>query len=131
MPDRPDTTGDIARAVVAAACAAPVAYESEPQLLLLTTRHDGRADWLRAGQALQHALLLLTLRGLRASLFHQAMEWPDLRPAQRPCSRTAARPRCCCASATGRPASPHRDACRSRRSPGGAPGPSVSDEAAV
>ncbi|MGW2371860.1 Acg family FMN-binding oxidoreductase [Kitasatospora sp. NPDC001683] len=56
-----------------------VAYESEPRLLLLATRHDGRADWLRAGQALQHALLLLTLRGLRASLFHQAMEWPDLR----------------------------------------------------
>ncbi|WP_405015795.1 hypothetical protein OHV05_00830 [Kitasatospora sp. NBC_00070] len=52
---------------------------SGPRLLLLTTRHDRRADWLRAGQALQHVLLLLTLRGLRASMLHQALEWPDLR----------------------------------------------------
>ncbi|WP_457030497.1 Acg family FMN-binding oxidoreductase [Kitasatospora sp. P5_F3] len=55
------------------------AFESDPQLLLLTTRHDRRADWLRAGQALQHVLLLLTLHGLRASMLHQALEWPDLR----------------------------------------------------
>ncbi|WP_324607621.1 Acg family FMN-binding oxidoreductase [Streptomyces sp. NRRL WC-3742] len=56
------------------------AFEPDPQLLLLTTGHDRRADWLRAGQALQHALLLLTLHGLRASMLHQALEWPDLRP---------------------------------------------------
>ncbi|MEE1786702.1 hypothetical protein PUR71_27930 [Streptomyces sp. SP17BM10] len=55
------------------------AFERDPQLLLLTTRHDGRTDWLRAGQALQHVLLLLTLHGVRASLLHQALEWPDLR----------------------------------------------------
>ncbi|MER5641128.1 nitroreductase family protein [Kitasatospora sp. NPDC002227] len=54
-------------------------FESEPQLLLLTTAHDSPADWLRAGQALQHVLLVLTLHGVRASLLHQAMEWPDLR----------------------------------------------------
>lgn len=55
------------------------AFEADPQLLMLTTRHDRRADWLRAGQALQHVLLLLTLHGLRASMLHQALEWPDLR----------------------------------------------------
>ncbi|MCX4755759.1 Acg family FMN-binding oxidoreductase [Kitasatospora purpeofusca] len=55
------------------------AFETDPQLLMLTTRHDRRADWLRAGQALQHVLLLLTLHGLRASVLHQALEWPDLR----------------------------------------------------
>ncbi|MFJ9843430.1 Acg family FMN-binding oxidoreductase [Kitasatospora sp. NPDC101155] len=54
-------------------------FEADPQLLLLTTRHDHRADWLRAGQALQHVLLVLTLHGLRASILYQALEWPDLR----------------------------------------------------
>jgi hypothetical protein len=58
---------------------AKAVFEPDPQLLLLTTPHDHRADWLRAGQAMQHALLLLTLHGLRASLLHQALEWPDLR----------------------------------------------------
>jgi len=54
-------------------------FESDPRLILLATRSDDRTDWLRAGQALQHALLLLTLHGLRASMLHQALEWPDLR----------------------------------------------------
>ena len=54
-------------------------FERYPQLLLLATRHDDRGDWLRAGQALQHVLLVLTAYGLRASMMHQAMEWPDLR----------------------------------------------------
>ncbi|MER7756783.1 nitroreductase family protein [Kitasatospora sp. NPDC097643] len=54
-------------------------FEPDPQLFLLTTRLDRPVDWLRAGQALQHALLLLTLHGLRASMMHQALEWPDLR----------------------------------------------------
>ncbi|MGW3040238.1 Acg family FMN-binding oxidoreductase [Kitasatospora sp. NPDC001159] len=66
-----DPTGGVA--------AERAAFEAEPQLLLLTTRHDRRADWLRAGQAVQHVLLLLTLHGLRASVLHQALEWPDLR----------------------------------------------------
>ncbi|GAA4882759.1 Acg family FMN-binding oxidoreductase [Kitasatospora terrestris] len=55
------------------------AFEADPQLLLLTTRYDGPAAWLHAGLALQHALLLLTLHGVRASMLHQALEWPDLR----------------------------------------------------
>ncbi|MCF4136209.1 nitroreductase family protein [Streptomyces sp. Tue 6430] len=54
-------------------------YETRPQIALLSTAHDRRADWLRAGQALEHVLLLATAHGTRASLLHQALEWPDLR----------------------------------------------------
>jgi hypothetical protein len=38
-------------------------------------------DWLRAGQALQRVLLAATRHGVRTSMLHQAMEWPDLRAA--------------------------------------------------
>ncbi len=55
--------------------------ETTPALALLTTGHDRRADWLRAGQALENVLLVATDQGLRASLMHQPMEWPDLRDA--------------------------------------------------
>ncbi|MEU9552042.1 nitroreductase family protein [Streptomyces werraensis] len=54
-------------------------FEAAPVLAVLITEHDRRADWLRAGQALQHVWLLATAHGLRASLLHQALEWPDLR----------------------------------------------------
>ncbi|WP_050799751.1 aromatic ring-opening dioxygenase LigA [Streptomyces himastatinicus] len=53
--------------------------ESRPTIAVLTTAHDRRADWLRAGQALEHVLLLATAHGIRASLLHQALEWSDLR----------------------------------------------------
>ncbi|MGW2522603.1 Acg family FMN-binding oxidoreductase [Streptomyces sp. NPDC001617] len=56
-------------------------FERHVQLALLWTGHDRREDWLRAGQALQYVLLTATARGLRTSLLHQAMEWPDLRTA--------------------------------------------------
>ncbi|MFJ9346408.1 Acg family FMN-binding oxidoreductase [Streptomyces sp. NPDC101237] len=56
-----------------------VPFESHPHLLVLSTDHDHRADWLRAGQALEHVLLVVTVHGVRASLLHQALEWPDLR----------------------------------------------------
>ncbi|WP_327727005.1 nitroreductase family protein [Streptomyces sp. NBC_00487] len=56
-------------------------FERHVQLALLWTSHDRREDWLRAGQALQYVLLTATARGLRTSLLHQAMEWPDLRTA--------------------------------------------------
>lgn len=59
-------------------------FEPGPVLALLTTTHDRRTDWLRAGQALEHVLLVATAHGLRASLLHQAMEWPDLRRALSP-----------------------------------------------
>ncbi|QNP68270.1 hypothetical protein IAG44_01480 [Streptomyces roseirectus] len=54
-------------------------FEKCPSLAVLSTAHDRRADWLRAGQALERVLLTATAHGLRASLLHQALEWPDLR----------------------------------------------------
>lgn len=54
-------------------------FEPLPVVALLTTEHDRRSDWLRAGQALEHVLLVATAHGVRASLLHQPMEWPDLR----------------------------------------------------
>jgi nitroreductase len=54
-----------------------------PLTLVLGTAHDRRADWLRAGQAMQHVLLLATAHRVRCSLPHQPVEWPDLRLALR------------------------------------------------
>lgn len=55
------------------------AFESEPCIGVLTTVHDKRTDWLRAGQALERVLLQATSDGLATSLLHQALEWPELR----------------------------------------------------
>jgi hypothetical protein len=60
-----------------------VPFETRPTIAVLSTAHDRRADWLRAGQALQHVLLLATAHQVRSSLLHQAMEWPDLRRSLR------------------------------------------------
>ncbi|WP_367325306.1 nitroreductase family protein [Streptomyces sp. HUAS ZL42] len=54
-------------------------FEDRPSIAVLSTAHDRRADWLRAGQALERVLLVATAHGVRASLLHQALEWPDLR----------------------------------------------------
>ena len=56
-------------------------FERHAQAALLSTSHDGRDDWLRAGQALERVLLTATVHGVRTSMLHQAMEWPDLREA--------------------------------------------------
>lgn len=56
-----------------------VAFERHPVIAVLATGHDRPADWLRAGQALEHVLLVATAHGVRTSLFHQALEWQDLR----------------------------------------------------
>jgi nitroreductase len=61
----------------------PTDFERHPTIAVLSTRHDTRADWLRAGLALEHALLVATAHGVRASLMSQALEWPDLRWALR------------------------------------------------
>ncbi|MER7756793.1 nitroreductase family protein [Kitasatospora sp. NPDC097643] len=58
---------------------APALFEREPRIAVLTTEHDTPEDWLRAGLALEHVLLAATVHGVRASLLHQAMEWPYLR----------------------------------------------------
>ena len=54
-------------------------FETAPVIALLRTEHDRRTDWLRAGEALEHVLLVATALGLCASLLHQPMEWSDLR----------------------------------------------------
>ncbi|KPI19045.1 nitroreductase [Actinobacteria bacterium OK074] len=54
-------------------------FERRPTLAVLSTRHDRRTDWLRAGEALERVLLVATAHGVRTSLLHQALEWPDLR----------------------------------------------------
>ncbi|MFI0720867.1 Acg family FMN-binding oxidoreductase [Streptomyces sp. NPDC021224] len=61
----------------------PEAYEQRPAVAVLGTVGDEPADWLRAGQGLERALLVATAHGVRASLFSQAVEWPDLRWALR------------------------------------------------
>lgn len=63
---------------------APARFERHPVVAVLSTPHDRRVDWLRAGQALEHVLLTATVNGVRASLLHQAVEWPDLRAAVLP-----------------------------------------------
>ncbi|MFD9123337.1 Acg family FMN-binding oxidoreductase [Kitasatospora sp. NPDC059571] len=57
----------------------PERFEALPQLCTLTTPGDGPVDWLRAGQALEHLWLLATVRGVRANVLHQAVEFPDTR----------------------------------------------------
>ena len=58
----------------------PVGYawfEEEPQVAVLSTLCDGRADWLRAGQAMQRAWLTATLRGVAVAPLTQPLETGD------------------------------------------------------
>ena len=50
-----------------------------PLLAVLGTPGDGERDWLAAGEALAHVLLLATDAGLAASFLNQAVEVPALR----------------------------------------------------
>jgi hypothetical protein len=54
-------------------------FEPLPQLATFTTPHDDRSAWVRTGMALERVWLLATLNGVRASVLHQAVEWPDTR----------------------------------------------------
>jgi hypothetical protein len=54
-------------------------YEAYPQLAVLTTHNDEPEDWLQAGQALQHILLVATACGLSASFFYHLVESDDMR----------------------------------------------------
>ncbi|MFF2745617.1 Acg family FMN-binding oxidoreductase [Kitasatospora sp. NPDC058048] len=58
-------------------------FEALPQLCTLTTPGDGPLDWLRTGQALERVWLLATVHGVRLTIWHQAIEWPDIRWALR------------------------------------------------
>jgi hypothetical protein len=53
-------------------------YEADPQLAVLTTHEDEPEDWLQAGQALQHVLLVATCCGLSASFFYHLVESDDM-----------------------------------------------------
>jgi nitroreductase len=54
-------------------------FETHPQLLSLATDDDRPLDWLRAGQALQRALLEATRHGVAASFLTQSLELADHR----------------------------------------------------
>ena len=55
------------------------AFEYTPHLALLSTRGEGPADWLRAGQALERVLLEATRADLATSLTSHALEDRELR----------------------------------------------------
>ena len=57
-------------------------FERRPQLMVLSTDGDRPLDWLRAGQALQHALLTATHYGVSASFLTQPLELHDARSRQ-------------------------------------------------
>jgi nitroreductase len=52
-------------------------FERAPQLAVLSVHSAGKADWLRAGQALQRVLLIATCRGISASPLSQPLETAD------------------------------------------------------
>jgi nitroreductase len=54
-------------------------FEPATTVAVLYTERDAPEDWLRAGQALQRALLTATVRGLAATPMTQALEIPRLR----------------------------------------------------
>ena len=57
-------------------------FERRPQLMALSTDGDRPLDWLRARQALQHALLTATHYGVSASFLTQPLELHDARSRQ-------------------------------------------------
>ncbi|GAA0581931.1 NAD(P)H nitroreductase [Paractinoplanes ferrugineus] len=54
-------------------------FEPHPTLLVLATRDDNPADWVRAGQALQRVLLTATWLGLATAPISQPVEVPAVR----------------------------------------------------
>ena len=52
-------------------------FEENPQLAVLSTPGGSRADWLRAGQALQRVWLVATSHGIAACPLTQPLETPD------------------------------------------------------
>jgi hypothetical protein len=74
-------------------------FERRPQLMVLSTTRDRPLDWLRAGQALQHALLTATHNGVSASFLTQPLELHDAQslrsgpPQSRESPGPGARPR--------------------------------------
>ncbi|MET0420020.1 MAG: nitroreductase family protein, partial [Actinoplanes sp.] len=54
-------------------------FEPYPTIAVLTTAGDDRADWLRAGQALQRVLLTATRLRLATTPISQPVEIPAVR----------------------------------------------------
>jgi nitroreductase len=54
-------------------------FEPYPTILVLATTGDRRADWLRAGQALQRVLLAATWEDLATTPISQPVEVPEVR----------------------------------------------------
>ena len=54
-------------------------FEAAPTIAILSTLKDAPVDWVRAGQALERALLVATIEGLSASFMNQPLEHHDLR----------------------------------------------------
>lgn len=61
---------------------APGSSGPDPRLAVLSTPWDKPADWLRAGQSLQCALLTAARYGLVTSLLYQPIELQDMRPRE-------------------------------------------------
>jgi hypothetical protein len=59
-------------------------FERRTQLMVLSTDYDRPLDWLRAGQALQRALLTGTRFGVVASFLTQPLELRDMPASTRP-----------------------------------------------
>lgn len=57
-----------------------VLAQGSPLLALLGTPNDTPRDWMHAGMALQHVLLLAKANGLQASFLNQPIQVPALRP---------------------------------------------------
>jgi nitroreductase len=55
------------------------AFEAAPTLAVVSTAHDGPADWVRAGQALERLLLEATTAGVAASFLSGPLEQEQLR----------------------------------------------------
>jgi hypothetical protein len=56
-----------------------VEFEPDPTLVVLATAGDDRADWVRAGQALQRVLLTATWQNLATTPVSQPVEVPAVR----------------------------------------------------
>jgi hypothetical protein len=63
-----------------------------PVLAVLGTEGDRVVDWLAAGEALQHALLVAADQGVQAGYLNQPCQVSGLRPRLRELCRTAGHP---------------------------------------
>jgi nitroreductase len=73
-----DIVRDFAAPEAAAASQYALAANS-PAIALFATEGDGRKQWLAAGEALEHALLLMSASGVSSSYLNPPIELPRLR----------------------------------------------------